>query len=118
MNRRAKLDADIALSTADKSVTVQTNKETNKITHTQNEKEQTIYPRLAYRHVWITNRQTDKQTQKLQYFVSSYRYRQRSTKGQSMYGRTMLECNKLMDMTAVIYQCALNSRQCRLMKQK
>jgi len=35
----------LALSLAEKSVTVQTNK--------QNYKQQTIYQRLAYRHVWI-----------------------------------------------------------------
>jgi len=36
----------LALFSAEKSVTVQTNKQTNK--------QWTIYPHLAYRHVWIT----------------------------------------------------------------
>jgi len=48
MNHRAKFDAAITLSSPEKSVTVQTNKQTHK--------KQTvpIYPYLAYRHVWVT----------------------------------------------------------------
>jgi len=58
----------LALFSADKSVTVQTHKQTNK--------QWTIYPHLAYRHVWIIIRRQN--TESTWSFPSSFPPRRRS----------------------------------------